>query len=235
MAIRDVVDLVVVVEHDPAEPGHAEVLEQQIPGEYIDRGKLLQRVAVVADRALALRRRRLFEEKVERRHPPLDVDVLDEDHLAVLLVRPGRDGIELRDELARETCARKCDVGILEGVRHAADPVVMLHQQVLLLHLLRRRVLRRRDLVADHLEDVRIRRQRENRHHQPLDAGRDDEVIGRVLEVMEKIAEEQRLSLLLQADHRVELGFGAHRHHAAQERHVRRGHLHVDQKIRPVG
>ena len=111
----------------------------------------------------------------------------------------------------------------------------MLHQQVLLLHLLRRRVLRRRDLVADHLEDVRIRRQRENRHHQPLDAGRDDEVIGRVLEVMEKIAEEQRLSLLLQADHRVELGFGAHRHHAAQERDVRRGHLHVDQKICPVG
>ena len=43
-------------------------------------------------------------------------------------------------------------------------------------------------------------------HHEALDAGRDDEAVGRMLEVMQEVAEEERLAVLLQAEHRVELG-----------------------------
>jgi hypothetical protein len=131
--------------------------------------------------------------------------------------------------------ARERDVGVLERVRHAPDAVVVLHQHVLLLHPVPGRVLRERDLVADDLEHVRERWQREHRHYQPLDAGSDDERIGRVLEMVEKVAEEQRFPLLLQTDHRVELRLGAHRRHLPQEGDVRRRHLHVHQEVRAVG
>ena len=43
-----VLDLVVVVEHDAAEARHAEILEQQVAGEDVDRGELADRVAVLA-------------------------------------------------------------------------------------------------------------------------------------------------------------------------------------------
>ena len=52
---------------------------------------------------------------------------------------------------------------------------------------------------------------------------------------MQEVAKEERLALLLQSDHRVKLGLGAHRYHAVQELHVRGRHFHVDQKIRAVG
>jgi len=59
-AVGQVVDLVVVVEHDPAEAGDAEVLEQQIAGEDVDGGQLPQRdCRTRASRASAARRRAL--------------------------------------------------------------------------------------------------------------------------------------------------------------------------------
>ena len=54
--------------------------------------------------------------------------------------------------------------------------------------------------VLDHLENVREGRQREHRHDQPLDARRDDEAVGRMLQMMQEIAKEKRLALLLQSD-----------------------------------
>ena len=83
-----------------------------------------------------------------------------------------------------------------------------LTSQYFCLDLLPVGVLRRGDLVADHLEHVRIRRQREHRHHQALDARRDDELVARVLEMVEEVAEEEVLAGLLQPDHRVQLGRG---------------------------
>ena len=53
--------------------------------------------------------------------------------------------------------------------------------------------------------------------------------------MVQEVAEEQRLALFLQADHRVQLGLGALRDDLVQECHVRRRHLHVDEKIRPIG
>ena len=96
----------------------------------------LQRVAVVAHRALALRGVARLEEQVERRHAALDVEVPDHDHLAVLLDRGRRDGLQLVDQLRREARARERDIRVLERVRHAADAIVVLHQHVLLLDLL---------------------------------------------------------------------------------------------------
>ena len=56
-----------------------------------------------------------------------------------------------------------------------------------------------------------------------------------MLEVVQEVAIEQRLALLLQSDHRVQLGDAALGSDLMQERHVRRRHLHVDEKVGPVG
>ena len=62
-------------------------------------------------------------------------------------------------------------------------------------------------LVLDELEHVRKRGQGEHPHHQAFDAGGGDELIVRVAQMVEQISVEQRLALLLQAEHRVELRF----------------------------
>ena len=70
----------------------------------------------------------------------------------------------------------------------------------------------------------------------PLMPGATMKSVGRVLEVMQEVAEEERLALLLQADHRVELGLRCARGTIVlQERDVGRRHLHVDQEVRAVG
>ena len=135
------------------------------------------------------------------------------------------------DQLGRAARARQRHLRILPGVRHAADAVVQLHQLVLAHDLLAVGVLRMRDHVLDHLEHVGIRRQREHRHHQPLDAGGDDEVVGRVLQVVQEVAVEERLALLGQPDHRVELRRRLVRQQRAQEVDVRRRRFHVDEEV----
>ncbi|MCY1306482.1 hypothetical protein D9M70_563460 [compost metagenome] len=87
------------------------------------------------------------------------------------------------------------------------------------------------DVVLDQLEDVGIGRQREHAHHHPLDAGRDVERVARMGQVMQEVAVEQRLALLLQADHGVELGLGLARQQAGQEVHHRGRRFHVDQEV----
>ena len=136
VARRQVFDFVVIVEHDAAKTRHAEVLEQQITGKDVDRGELLQRVAVVADRAIALCRRRGLEEQVERRHASLDVQVLHHDHVAVQLDEGRRHGHQLGNELRREAGARKRNIRVLERVRHPADAIMVLDQHVFFLDLL---------------------------------------------------------------------------------------------------
>ena len=143
---------------------------------------------------------------VQRRHAPLDVDVLDDQRVAVLLDQRRREALELLEQLRGEALARQRDVLVFEGVGHAPDAIVEFHQQVLLLDLPAIGVLRRRDHVLDHLEDVGIGRQREHQHHQAADAGRDDEVVAGVPQVVQEVAVEKRLAVLLQAEHRVDLG-----------------------------
>ena len=156
----------------------------------------------------------VLEIEVERHETSLDVEVLD-DHL------PGRperaraclDDLELRrgellklgEQVRVEAIARERDVRELERVCHAADAIVLLHEVVLGLDDGAVDVLRRLEPVADHLEDVRIGRQREDDHHHALRSRREHERVARVAEVLLQIAKEERLALLLQADQRVEL------------------------------
>ena len=95
--------------------------------------------------------------------------------------------------------------------------------------------LRRGDAILDHLEHVRIRRQREHAHHEAADARRDDEAVARMREMVQEVAVEEVLAGLLQPDHRVQLGRGLVGQHHAQEVDVRRRHFHVDEEVRAVG
>ena len=134
--------------------------------------------------------------------------------------------LELRHQLVCEARARDRDVRVFEDVGHPPGAVVVLDERVLLLDARGIGVLGGRDAVADHLEHVRVRRQREHAHHETLDARCCDETVGRMLQVVEEIAEEQRLAVLLQADDRVELRRCAVRYHRSQEIDVRRWHFH---------
>src|SRR5205807_1300225 len=65
-AVRDVFDLVVVVEHNSSVTRHAEVLEQQVTGEDVDGRELAQRVAVIVYDGSARAFVRAADEQVER-------------------------------------------------------------------------------------------------------------------------------------------------------------------------
>src|SRR5437667_6215 len=78
--------------------------------------------------------------------------------------------------------------------------VVLLDQQVLALNHLARGFLLRREEVLDDLEHEGERRQIEHQHHHALDAGRAAELVAGVAQVVEEVAVEQVLALLLQPD-----------------------------------
>ena len=65
--------------------------------------------------------------------------------------------------------------------------------------------------------------------------GRDDELVARMLEVVEEVAVEEVLAALLEANHRVELGRGLVGQDRAEEVDVRGRHFHVHEKVRAVG
>ena len=53
------------------------------------------------------------------------------------------------------------------------------------------------------------------------------------MQVLQQVAEKQRLALLVQAQHGVQLGFGLGGHQRAQKAYIGRGHGHVHHEIRP--
>ncbi len=65
----------------------------------------------------------------------------------------------------------------------------------------------------------------------PLMPGRDDEIVRGMLQVVEQVAVEHGLALLGEPHAHVHLGARLPRHQLAQERHVRRRHLHVDEEV----
>jgi hypothetical protein len=108
---------------------------------------------------------------------------------------------------------------------------VLLDEQELALDLIARGVLLRRVEVLDELEDEGEARQVEHQHHHALDAGGDAERVAGVAQVVEQVAVEQVLAVLLQADGAVELAARLPGHQAAQELHGGRGHLDVDHEV----
>ena len=235
VAVGDVLDLVVVVEDHLAVARDAEVLPQHVAGEDVGRDQVLDGVAVLDDGALDLLLlaggRGVLQVDVQRDHAPLDVEVADQQQFAVFLHQAGAEVAQLGDQFLVEAVAREGDVAVLQRVGHAADAVVLLHQQVLGLDLLARGVLLRRVEVLDDLEDVGEGRQVEHQHHHALDAGRDAEAVARVPQVGEEVAVEEVLAVLLQAERAVELVARLARHQAAQELHVGARHLHVDHEV----
>src|SRR5215510_15041316 len=172
-------DFIVVVEHHAAPARDAEILEQHIAGKDVDRCKLLDGVAVIKHRLTELLLVGAVEVQIERRHAPLNIEMLHHQRLAVLLDQRRRFTLELVDQLRREARTRKRNVCVLQRVCLAPDAIVTLHQHVLVHDRLPVDVLGGRDVVADHFEHIRIRRQREDDHHQPANARRHHELIGR--------------------------------------------------------
>src|SRR5690606_21773395 len=85
--------------------------------------------------------------------------------------------------------------------------------------------------VADQLEHIGVVRQGEYRHHHTGNTGSQIKVIVRVRQVVQKVAVEQRLALLLQTDGGVQLGLGLAGQQAGQKVHIGRWRFHIDQKI----
>src|SRR6185312_13883406 len=61
-----------------------------------------------------------------------------------------------------------------------------------------------------------------------------DQAVGRMLQMMQEVPEEERLAVLLQPEHRVELRRRLVGQHRAQEIDVRRRNLHVDEEVGAV-
>ena len=82
-AVRHQAQLVVVVKDHAAVAGHAEILEQEVAGKHVARGKIAQCVAVVDDGGLGGGRFGLAQKQIERPQAPLDVAVLDDQILTL--------------------------------------------------------------------------------------------------------------------------------------------------------
>ena len=69
-------------------------------------------------------------------------------------------------------------------------------------------------------------------HHEPARAGRLDEEVVRVVQVVPQVAEEERLALSGEPERRVELRARPRRHDRLQELDVAGRHVHVDEEVR---
>ncbi len=152
VAVGDVLDLVVVVEHHLAVAGDAEVLPQHVAGKDIGRHHVLDGVAVFDDGGFELGVVSLLQIDVQRNHAPLDVAVPDDDGVAVVFELRGAEGFDLLNQLGREARALEGHVRIFQRLGHAAHAVVLFHQQVLALDLVASSVFLRRIEVFDDFE-----------------------------------------------------------------------------------
>ncbi len=132
-----------------------------------------------------------------------------------------------------EALERKGGVGKFEGVRHAADAVNLLDHHEFPLDRRAVHLLGTAEDVLDDLEDVGVGRQREHQHDHAADAGCHDELVFRVVQVIDEIAEEHRLALLAEAEHDIQLGVGLVGQDGAQELDVAGRHFHIDHEIGP--
>ena len=169
--------------------------------------------------------------EVEGGHAPLDVDMPDDQRLAVLLDDRGGHLVQLLHDLVRETLAGEGQVGKLLGIGHAPGAVGALHQAVLGLHLFPGHVLGRREPVLDDLEHEIVGRHGEHAHHHALDTGGDDELVGGALHMAVGAAVVVGLAVLVVAHGAVYLGNGLGGHQLLQEQHILRGDAGIHQEI----
>ena len=206
IAIGDVFNLVVVVEHHFAMAGNAEILPQHVTGEYIRRHQVFdgvpvfdhapldlvpcprsQRLAVTAGlfgvKRCAPRIKGFLQIDIERNHSALNVNMFDDGfHLAIGipvtdLQLTGRKFFQLVDQLILKTAERKSHLAVFQRIGHPTHPVVLFDQQVFALDLLARGVFLWRIKILDDLENVREGRQIKHQHHHALDAWRNSKLV----------------------------------------------------------
>ena len=232
VAVGEVLHFVVVVEDHPVLAGDAKVLVEHVAREDVGRHHVADGHAVLIDGIFARGLvGLLFQVKVQRGHPPFDVQVADDDAVALLDHQRGGGGSQFGQQLGGQPFLGEGHVRVFPRVGHPAGAVVVLHQVVAVLDVLAADVLAAH--VLDVLEDIRERGQREHAHHQTLDAGRDDEMIGGFVQMLQQVAVEECLALLVQAQHGVELGLRLGGHQRPQEAHVGGRHRHVHHEVGP--
>ncbi len=126
---------------------------------------------------------------------------------------------------------RQGDLRKLQRIGHAPDAIDLLHQLVLALD---RRVidfLGGAEHILDDLEDIRVGRQGEHQHHHAANARRDDELVGRMVQMGKQPAIEGGLALLAEAQHQIQFGTRLEGHESAQELDIVGRHRHVDHEI----
>src|SRR5690625_3523480 len=152
VALREVAHLVVVVKDHASMAGHTEVLQQHIARKDIRRRHLLDGVAVVLEYCAGLNLIALLQIQVERSHHALGITVLD-DHLVALELH-GRRGHfqQVVKTLRIEVILARNEIGKLLGISHSTDPIMALHQTVLLAHDVVGDILGRVETILDDLE-----------------------------------------------------------------------------------
>ena len=231
VAVGHVFDFVVVVENHAAEAGHTEVFVEHVAGEDVGRSQLFQGETVVDDRRRLFLRIGLLHKEVERLQAVFDVGVFDDNHVFGFFNLAGGEAAHFGEKGFVAARFGQRDVGKLHGVGHASDAVVFFHQQVFLPHVFAVEVFVGAEGVFDDFEHIGEGGQGEHAHHQPFHAGREDEFVVGIAQVLGKLAPEDVFALLVQAEQGVEIAVGAHRQHFAQKTHIAAGHGHVDEKI----
>ena len=117
-------------------------------------------------------------------------------------------------------------------VDQTTGTIMLEHQLVLVHHVLAHHRLRRREMVADHLEHQRIVGQREHRHDHALLARRMDKLLRAGLEVAEEVPVALGLCLLEAPEHRVPLVHGLARQQRLQKHDGVADGFEVSQEIR---
>ena len=248
LAVGDVFDLVVVIKNHLAMACDAKIFPQHVTREDIGRHQILDGVTVLNHRALDLRLpsrflhadiKRFLQVNVQRDHPPLDVDMFDDDLGVAITVAvrnlqlAWRKLFNLGNQRVVKTRPRKSHFAVLLRVGHTAHTVVLLDQQILAFDDLARGVFLRRVIVLDDLEHIGKRGQVKHQHHHALDAGRDAKFVGAVPQMVQKIAVKKCFPLLGQAQRVVDFSPRHARHHAAQKHHIGRRNTHVNHEVGP--
>ena len=86
----------------------------------------------------------------------------------------------------------------LLGVRHSSYSVMGFHKIICILYLVACYFLDRRKFIPDDLENYLVGWKREHCHHQPLDPFRDNKLVIRIFQMLNKPTEKFSLTVLVE-------------------------------------
>ncbi len=184
---------------------HAEVLDQQIAGKDVRQREVSQGLAVVDHRCLGRRAVDLAQVEVEGPQPSFDIEVANDELVAVDARALGGFRHQFREHRLVELREREFDVGEFLGIDQPTGAIVAEHELVPFHDLVAARVLRESKAVADDLEHEIVGGEREADHHEPLVARRMHETVVTGRQVIRELPIALGLALAHAAEHGVEL------------------------------